>query len=476
MPVNNTSACYAKRSPQWKRMRALAEGHGAEKAYIHKLPGQPDDSFKLFKERAYYLNATQRTIDALVGLPLARNPKLVIPTGLDYVKNHATRSGLTFDGMARCILDEVVTVNRVGVLVDYPAKREGLTVAQAEAEGVHVFARVYETEAILDYDDETRGAHQVLTQVRLMESVSVKKADDEYTKENVDQIRELRLDDGVYSQQLWRKTGTKGEWAKHDEPIIPQKDGKPLDFIPFRFFNDLDGLPTSKRPVLMDVADVSVAHLNNSAAYEWGLMWTGNPTPCFKGLKLEEGDTLALGSSEGIQLDENGDAFFLEFSGAGLGQLEKAMAAKRNDMAVLGARMLLEEKKGIEAAETARIYRSGEQSVLANICNTVSRGMTQVLKWMIEWEGKDSKDASYEINKEFLNGQLSFEDLKSALELYQAGRITRQTLFTLLVKGNVVDQGTEYEDYEGLLEDEAPSFDSDGSDDDLDDDPEPTTI
>lgn len=453
-------------------MRALAEGHGAEKAYIHKLPGQPDDSFELFKERAYYLNATQRTIDALVGLPLARNPKLVGVDGLDHIKDHATRSGLTFDDLARCVLDEVITVNRVGVFVDYPAKREGLTVAQAEAEGVHVFARVYGTETILDYEVDTRGAHQILTQIRLMESVSVKKVGDEYTKEDVDQIRELRLDDGVYSQQLWRKTGEKGEWAKHEDPIIPEMGGKPLAFIPFRFFNDLDGSPESKRPVLLDVADVSVAHLNNSAAYEWGLMWTGNPTPCFKGLKLEDGGTLALGSSEGIQLDENGDAFFLEFSGAGLGQLQEAMAAKRNDMAVLGARMLLEEKKGVEAAETARIYRSGEQSVLANICNSVSRGLTEVLRWMITWEGRDAKSASYEINREFLNGQLTFDDLKSALELHQAGRITRQTLFNLLVKGNVVDQGTEYDDYEGILEDEAPSFDTGLEDDDA----EPTTV
>ena len=442
-------------------MRALAEGHGAEKVYIHRLPGQPDESFNLFKERAYYLNATQRTIDALVGLPLARIPKLVIPSGLDHVENHATRSGLTFHDLARCVLDEVVTVNRVGVFVDYPAKREGLTVAQAEAEGIHVFARIYETEAILDYDDETRGAHQVLTQVRLMESVSVKKADDEYTKESVDQIRELRLDEGVYSQQLWRKTGEKGEWAKHEDPIIPQKDGKPLNFIPFRFFNDLDGLPCSKRPVLMDVADVSVAHLNNSASYEWGLMWTANATPWFRGLQVEDGEVVALGSSEGLTFDDSGTGVpcgFLEFSGAGLGQIEKAMAAKRNDMAVLGARMLLEEKKGVEAAETARIYRSGEQSVLANICQTVSRGLTEVLRWMVEWEGRSSDTVLFMLNTEFLNGQLSFEDLQHALGLYQAGRITRESLFDLLVKGNVVDQSLDYQDYEDILEDEAPSF------------------
>ena len=459
MSIDTPSPDYDANAPHWAKMRALVAGNGAEAAFIRRLPGQPDDTYALFKAGAYYMNALSRTVDALAGLPLARRPQIVgVEEDADFIR-HSTRAGGSYTRLAGRVMREVMEVNRCGVLVDYPEMGDTVTAAEADAAHAHPFARLYPAEAILGARVEARGAHFRLTQVRLKETVQEPDPADPDAAVDVEQVRELKLDAGIYTQQLYRQEGDSGVYALYGEPVTPQMGGRPLAFIPFRLFSAAGADTAIHPPLMLDVANISIAHLNNSAAYEWGLMWTGNPTPVFVNLVQGEDDeaSVALGSSEGIVLGPDGRAFFLEFTGAGLGALKAAMDDKRRDMAVMGARMLTEDKNGVEATATAQIYREGENSILAAVVASVNDGLTDVLRWMAEWAGDNPEGVSCALSTEFLNGVLSVADIESFMGMWQAGRITKETLFNKLVAGKVIADTESFEDYEDKLADEEPA-------------------
>jgi len=65
-------------------------------------------------------------------------------------------------------------------------------------------------------------------------------------------------------------------------------------------------------------------------------------------------------------------AGYLEFTGQGLTTFERAMGRDERLMAVLGSRLLHDQKKVGETAEAIRLRQSGEDSVLTAIATSVS--------------------------------------------------------------------------------------------------------
>ncbi|HRO04591.1 MAG TPA: DUF4055 domain-containing protein, partial [Terricaulis sp.] len=130
-------------------------------------------------------------------------------------------------------------------------------------------------------------------------------------------------------------------------------------------------------------------------------MWTANPTPWFAGVQSLPTDengmaldgskpAIRLGSSEAILLEKDGEAGYLEFSGAGLKQISETLARKAKDMAALGARLLADDQRSNVTAETARIQRAGESSTLGRISSVASSGLTYVLRELAQWAGVSS--------------------------------------------------------------------------------------
>ena len=75
-------------------------------------------------------------------------------------------------------------------------------------------------------------------------------------------------------------------------------------------------------------------------------------------------------------------------------------------MAFLGARMLAPEKRAAEAAETARIHRQGEISVLGRMSNIVSNQLTNAVKVMLAWAGiATAPEHKFRLNDDFLPAQ-----------------------------------------------------------------------
>lgn len=465
MAVDSRHPQYTEWLPRWKRCRDTARGEDTVKqageTYLPRPSGQSDSEYLAYRTRAYWFNATARTIDGLTGLIFRKEPLVEAPQAMKPWLEDVTLGGVSLRELASQITEEVIITGRAGLMVDYPPVELGddATVAQQEASGARPYLTLYQAEHITNWRHERVGGRRQLTQVVLEEQEQVQRPDDEFELQQVPQYRVLELVDGQYRQRLYRKQMSEErqrlEWQVVAE-FIPQVNGAPLPYIPFWFVGVSRSDGVVENPPVYDLANVNLSHYRTLADLENGAHWTGLPTPVFIGLSDDEQE-VTLGSTEGIVLPIGGDAKYLEFSGKGLEALEKRAAAKEQEMAVLGARILAPERRQAEAAETAAIHRAGENGVLASIANTISRTITAALQLAAQWGGIAETDVQLRLNTDYLAVQMSPQMLTALTQALQAGTISHQDYFWYLQRGDVIAEERDYEEMQADIETNPPA-------------------
>lgn len=462
MPIETQHADYAALLPMWQKCRDAAGGqecvHEKGEAYLPKLAEQTAEEYKAYKCRALYYNATGRTVDGLSGLIFRRPPTFDIPPKIDFIEDDADTAGTPLMAFCEKAVDELITTGRFGLLADFPPvpADQVRTVADEAASGARAYMTMFRPEAIINWRFERLNNRQTLTLVVIEEKHEEQK--DEYTTECVDQLRALRLVNGQYLIEIHRKVklaaGGLGEWALV-ETIIPQMAGKPVNFIPFLFCGPM-GINSFEKPPILDLANTNLSHYMSTADYEHGLHFTGLPTPVITGHAFDKGETFALGSTQ-VRGFPNPDAkaSFLEFAGTGLGALSTRLEEKEAMMASQGARMLAAEKRAAEAAETAAIHRSGENSVLASLANAAAAAISKAINWCVLWSGATG-EASVELNTDYMPAGMTAQEVTSLVSAWQAGAISHETLYDNLQRGEIARQGVSFEDESAKIEEEGP--------------------
>jgi hypothetical protein len=187
------------------------------------------------------------------------------------------------------------------------------------------------------------------------------------------------------------------------------------------------------------------------ADYEHGLHFTGLPTPIFWGANFDDEGKFKLGSSEGMAFNNpQGHAEYLEFTGQGLSALRTALEDKQAMMAQLGSKMLTAEKRVVEAAETAAIHRSAENSILSSISYAGSSALTKMLEWLAMWANANG-DVSVELNTDFLPTQMNPQMFAELTKAYMTGALSFEEYFANLKDGEIIrSETTEEEERERL--------------------------
>jgi len=127
-------------------------------------------------------------------------------------------------------------------------------------------------------------------------------------------------------------------------------------------------------------------------------------------------------------------------------------------MAVLGSRLLEDQKKVGETAEAILLRQSGENSVLSGIATSVSESLTQVLRWVFWWNSTEeipdaitSADVLIQLNTDFSLKGMSSQDLQAVVAAWQAGALSRDTMFELFRRGEILPDGRTNQDEAALI-------------------------
>jgi hypothetical protein len=441
MPITALHKDYVSNQPLWSLVRDCIKGERAIKeggtTYLPRPSGQFDEDYKRYMERVHFTGFTRRTAGGLHGNIFSRLPVKngEMPETLKEFLDNVDLSGTSIDQFASVLCWDVMKTNWGGILVDHLPVPEGMSQGEKERMGLTSYMSMYSAENITNWRYGTVNGSRTLVLVVLRE-IYLDVGADEFCPAEKCRYRVLRLAGGVYTQQVFEKVedgNPKEEKWEGGEVITPLLDGKPLDFIPFYTC-------PGKEPedsMLLDLAYENIGHYQKTADYEQDIHYTALHTPYVAGMDAPKDPVtkkpmnVKVGSSSFIFLNGTGDKVpqvgYLETSGSG--GIIVAIHACEERMAILGARIISVEKKGVETAEAARIHRAGENAVLGAFAQNVSEILTQAARFCALYRGvpKDiAEKFSITLNVDY-EGDLTLTDEKRVgmLEV-EAGLMTRK--------------------------------------------------
>lgn len=452
MPVDSQHPEYTEYFDKWQRCNDVADGqdaiHQAGTLYLPKLSDQTAEEYQAYLKRTPFYNAFWRTLVGLQGMLFRKPPEIVLPPSVEKLMEDVTLDGTPMHLFALELSEEILKLGRVGVFVDYPiVDTETTTKADALAMNLRPLLKMYDAESIINWRTRVINNATVLSMVVLRECVDVRV--DEFSCEEETQYRVLDLVDLVWPDGVVRPTyrvrviKIEDKDGKKVETTIsntfPQIDGKYLESIPFQFIGIDDVNWCVDEPPLIDLVDMNLSHFRTSADYEHGCHFTGLPTPVVSGYTPEkQGEKFVIGSlTAWVFPRPDAKANFLEFKGEGLGALERNLAKKEANMAVLGARMLEVQTRAVESAKTASIHRSGEQSMLSSVAQSISIAVTKVLKVFCKFAGADDTNVKFELNRDFFPVPMDSLTVTAIIAAWQNGAMSYETMFRNLQRGEI---------------------------------------
>jgi hypothetical protein len=426
VPITSVHPAYKASLDRWKRCRDSYEGEdavkGAGEVYLPKLSGQDGREYGAYVKRALYYGAVGRSVDGFVGAIVRKPPSIKLPGKMDGFEKDTTASGIGLTEFIKKLSCEDLLAGRVGILVDFDevAKR--------------AYLLAYTAESITNWGKDF---------IVLKESAFVEDGADRFALKEIEQYRELLIDGGIYKVRVWRKkeksaAGDAEEWTVFEE-LTPTKLGVSLAEIPFFWLSCFGQSDKVEKPPLLSLVDVALSHYRSSADLEHGRHFTALPTLYVTGVK-DTTTPIHVGAQAAILLgDAASKVGYAEFSGQGLGSLEKALESKEHMMAVLGAAVFADQRKGVEAAETARIRTSGETSLLMGIVNSVEETLEAALRKAADWMNIPGDGIDIAINRDFVDTTLDPQTLAGLLKAYLSGACSLDTFLWNVRQGEMMD-------------------------------------
>jgi hypothetical protein len=459
MPVNTPRLEYRNALRRWQRCRDCFEGSDAVKARGEiYLPSVASD-YDAYIKRAEFYNATARTVMGLLGAVFRSEPSVIFPSNIQTDLEDVTLTAKPIKAFALSSFQELLITGRFGIQVEMTDEPPpGMTTPRPYWIGRRA-------EDILSWRTVVIGGQERLSRVVMSETVEEDDPKDPWVPLLIPQVRVLELLDpesknAVYQIRRFQPKRKKVDlsvlgadmWEEVQEPFVPLRKGEPLSYIPFQFFAPSSLTPSIDKPPLIDLVDVNLSHYRTSADHEHGAHLTSLPTPWVSGVDIE--GTLPIGSATAWVLPEpNARAGMLEYTGDGLGSIERLSAAKQDRMAALGARIIEQQKKATETAEALRIRSSSEYSVLSTMAAAFDLGMEQVMSWHAWWAGVDDvKDRiSFSLNKDFFDTRLNPKEAQVLVAAWQSGAVSHDTLFWNLQQGEWIEAGRTLDEEKQLI-------------------------
>jgi hypothetical protein len=253
--------------------------------------------------------------------------------------------------------------------------------------------------------------------------------------------RELRVEGSECVQEVWGEVD--GAWSIEGVGIL-RRDGVPLPFIPFVFHGPKGSLPESGKLPLADIIAANLDHYRLDADYKHGLHFAALPTAWVSG--FDKATALRIGSSAAWVSEVSGaSAGFLEFTGAGLGHIERAIERVERRMALLGARMLEGTSvpaTGLAASTGANGDLCGLGAIVERVNDSLSR-VLQLAQWWIQGGDLDALagQVSFAMNTDLGARAMSGDEITAVVAAWRNGAISRDSMLDRLKRGEVLPDG-----------------------------------
>lgn len=449
---NTKSVYYKAQQNKWAKIQTILDGEDAIKdageLYLPKLSGQTPTEYSAYKDRGSFFNAYARTVEGLTGAIIRKEPTIETAKQVADLLPSITLSGESIQEVIKITTKNVNSFGYYGILVDMPPVAEGQVATDAKP-----YFAMYDCTSILNFKAVQVGDENKLVMLALYEIVHKDNPENELEQIAVEQVRLLQIEDGYLVVRIYQKNADdKGNdsWSQTEDDLFPKIRGTRIDFIPFVFFGAVSNDPVPTNPPLMDLANLNIKHWQVSVDYYHGLHYCAMPTPWAAG--FPQSSNLYVGALKAwVSEDPSASCGFLEFTGTGLGAIVTALDKLEHQMTVMGARMLEEQKKAAEAAETVVMRYSGDTATMSSVVTSVEQGMIKAIDLIGGWMGIEAK-TTVRMNRDFVASKLSAGDISALLGAYTSGAMSLDTFLYNLSVGEILPAGSTIEDEKVRIE------------------------
>lgn len=433
MSINNvdfTRPEYKTAAPQWELVRSVCRGGEDVKSYLPELEEKNHERKikrnKDYQDRAVFYPITGNTRNGMIGMAFKKDPLITVTEKLSCLKDDADGAGSSIYQLAQSSLESVLEVGRHGLYVDY----------NSDSKLPYIFQ--YQAEDIINWRTDRINGRTMLTLVVLRETVE---EEDGFGFKDAIQYRVLVIEDGKFICRVYRKPSGSSVF-QIDSEYIPERAGKGAwNEIPFMFIGAQNNDHTIDEAPLLGLAKINLGHYRNSADYEDSVFFCGQVQPYLGGLDMEWRDHLEktgimVGSRSPLMLPVKG---FFGYEQAQPNMLAKeAMDSKRDYMVALGAQLVSSDSK-VKTVIQSVGEQNAQTSILSICCSNVSEAFSKALMWCAEYLGLDTKDTSFEINKDLVNHIADSAMIREIVSAWQSGATRKSDLVRSLQKYDVID-------------------------------------
>ena len=465
----NFSETYVDMQSLWQKQRDAVAGSEAIKnrgqTYLAKPNGMTDDQYKGYLQRAVFFNGSRRTVQAYTGMLFRKDPvfmydedRIMTEEDIEFHEHFfgsVTLDGGSFTELMRQVMEEIIIVNKCGILIDYPrlidenGNPQEFTREEVEENSIQPTASIYPAESIINWFHIITESKVLPVFFVLREEVPTLNIVGTIGVQNNYRYRILYLENFAnpklrrYKQiliepfPLIQRSDPTAKRLLVTEVTYPTMNGERIPFIPFYVVTDRGIDYRSNRPSLInDLVETNLGHYRNSASLENELYWVGVKTAIFPGMTGNKSSKITLGGAIGVPLESK--PYILEAS-SGSGNSDE-MIRKEQRMAVLGAERLSPTGRYVASAETAAIQARSESATLGNTANAMSRAFTDIANFMLKWFGED-KRVSVQMNTDFYDREITGQELIQIFENVQRGNLSFETAFYNLQRRDVYPPG-----------------------------------
>lgn len=444
--VKNPNAEYMANVGKWRKVRDAVSGD--MKHYLRNVGAtEADKKYGEQRQREYedgaiVYNFTRRTLSGMVGSVMRKDPEQTFPKAMDYLKENADGSGVGLWQHAQDTLMEIDAVGRAGLLVDAPAVNAA-TMAEQNAGQLNPVIAFYTAENIISWRLKRVGSINKVVMVVLRETYEYVDEADEFTTYTAQQYRVLDIDEnGNYRQRLYRFDKT-DSIVGEVENFYPQLRNVPKGEIPFTFVGSSNNDSTVDDVPLLPLADIQIGHFSNSADNEEMLHTLAQAMLIIApGENISPEQWLALnpngvlyGSRRGLNVGSGGSALLLQMQESTA--LQAALTAKEQQAIQIGAQLITPSQQ--ITAESARLQRGADTSVMATIARNVSKAYEDCLKWVAQMMGLPDKGIEFKLNMEFFLQPMTAQDRQQWAADVQAGNMPLEAYWAAMRKSGVTD-------------------------------------
>lgn len=401
----------------WAIIEPLLGGTKAMRAagrqLLKQFPAEDNKTYGLRLAQSTLFPALQETINNMVSRVFAEPLRISedTPEDIKPLTEDVDLSGCSLNNWGEAFFTEALSYGLCFAYAEFP-KSKGLRTREDEQRaGVRPYAVMVHPLQYLG----CKSKNGKLTQFRYLETV-----EEDAGLFDVKRVKQVRvLEPGRWS--TYRKSEEKkGDWVLYDEGETS------LDFIPLvTCYTGRTGFMTAKPP-LMELAHLNVKHWQSQSDQD-NLLHVAR-VPLLFTFTDDEQFELAISAGSATQMPKDGDAKYVEHTGAAIEAGRVSLQDLMSEMRMAGAKLLQKDAAKVMTAEQSDNQDKQELSPIARMAVNLQASLIQMLAYMAKFKGQEN-GGSVEVRGNFDSVVLDNVAIPALQQMAAARQISYETLF-----------------------------------------------